>query len=164
MKKLKQLLKNQKGLTLVELLAVVVILGIIAAIAVPSIGGIIENSREDAQVANAETLHDAARLAVIGENVTEDTALYVNNNDDNDMSNSSNFGNEIDLNEGGYLGDDFLDPMNDNAAYEEAYVEYTADTDSFTITMTGEDSESYFSGTEISEIRTDGRDALVQNQ
>ncbi len=37
-KKIQALLKNQKGLTLVELLAVIVILGIIAAIAVPSIG------------------------------------------------------------------------------------------------------------------------------
>ena len=33
MKKLKGLLKNQKGLTLIELLAVIVILAIIAAIA-----------------------------------------------------------------------------------------------------------------------------------
>ena len=36
---LQKRLKNEKGLTLVELLAVIVILGIIAAIAVPSIGG-----------------------------------------------------------------------------------------------------------------------------
>ncbi len=41
---LQKRLNNEKGLTLVELLAVIVILGIIAAIAVPSIGGIIENS------------------------------------------------------------------------------------------------------------------------
>lgn len=51
--------KNQKGLTLVELLAVIVILGVIAAIAVPAIGGIISSSKvkADAQtqllVANA---------------------------------------------------------------------------------------------------------------
>ncbi len=42
MKRLKKLLKNQKGFTLVELLAVIVILGIIAAIAIPSIGNIID--------------------------------------------------------------------------------------------------------------------------
>jgi len=63
-KKLQKLLKNQKGLTLVELLAVVVILGIIAAIAVPSIAGIIDNSKKDAHIANAEQLVGAARLAV----------------------------------------------------------------------------------------------------
>ena len=45
---LQKRLNNEKGLTLVELLAVIVILGIIAAIAVPSIGGIIQNSREKA--------------------------------------------------------------------------------------------------------------------
>ncbi|USK69381.1 type II secretion system protein [Peribacillus asahii] len=63
-KKLQKLLKNQKGLTLVELLAVVVILGIIAAIAVPSIANIIDNSKKDAHIANAEQMISAARLAV----------------------------------------------------------------------------------------------------
>ncbi len=38
-------LKEQKGLTLIELLAVIVILAIIAAIAIPAIGNIIENSQ-----------------------------------------------------------------------------------------------------------------------
>ncbi|WP_010678297.1 prepilin-type N-terminal cleavage/methylation domain-containing protein [Bacillus timonensis] len=62
-KKIKKLLKNQKGLTLVELLAVVVILGIISAIAVPSIGNVIENSKKDAHIANAQQIANAAKLA-----------------------------------------------------------------------------------------------------
>jgi prepilin-type N-terminal cleavage/methylation domain-containing protein len=53
---------NQKGLTLVELLAVIVIMGIIGTIAVLAIGQIIEKSKHQAFVANAHTLKDAASL------------------------------------------------------------------------------------------------------
>lgn len=58
---------NQKGLTLVELLAVVVILGIIAAIAVPAIGGIIDNTKVSAHEANETMVQNAAKLYYLGE-------------------------------------------------------------------------------------------------
>ena len=62
-KLLKRYAKDEKGLTLIELLAVIVILGIIAAIAVVSIGGIIGKTKEKAQVTEAVQIINAAKLA-----------------------------------------------------------------------------------------------------
>lgn len=59
---LKNFKKDQRGLTLVELLAVVVILAIVAAIAFVLIGNIIENSRKDAHISNAQQMISAAKL------------------------------------------------------------------------------------------------------
>lgn len=55
-------LKEEKGLTLIELLAVIVILGIIAAIAIPAIGNIIENSKYNAVKSDALNALSAAQL------------------------------------------------------------------------------------------------------
>lgn len=62
MKKFMQKKLNQKGLTLVELLAVIVILGIIAAIAVPAIGNIIANTKYNAAKADAINALNAANM------------------------------------------------------------------------------------------------------
>ncbi|KMY54909.1 hypothetical protein AC623_14000 [Bacillus sp. FJAT-27231] len=63
---IKQRLKDQKGLTLIELLAVVVILAIISAIAIPAIGGLIDNTKKDAHVANAQQMISSAKTWVAG--------------------------------------------------------------------------------------------------
>lgn len=61
-KLIQQKLKDQKGLTLIELLAVIVILAIIAAIAIPAIGNIIENSRVGAVKSDAQNAIAAANV------------------------------------------------------------------------------------------------------
>lgn len=62
MKKLLKKRLNQKGLTLIELLAVIVILAIVAAIAVPAIGNVISNSRVGAIKGDAQTAMAAANI------------------------------------------------------------------------------------------------------
>src|SRR5690625_5672536 len=62
MKNMIKRFKNERGITLVELLAVVVILAILGTIAFVLIGNVIENSKKDAHIANAQQLISAAKL------------------------------------------------------------------------------------------------------
>ena len=58
--RIKKFIRNPNGLTLLELLAVVVILGIVSAIAIPTFINIIENTKKDTHIANAKQIADAA--------------------------------------------------------------------------------------------------------
>ncbi|MFJ7648344.1 prepilin-type N-terminal cleavage/methylation domain-containing protein [Lysinibacillus sp. NPDC097279] len=78
----KKLLKNQKGLTLIELLAVIVILAIVAAIAIPAIGNIINNSRDKATVSEALNYISGAKLAKIDDVCGEDNSPCTQNTTD----------------------------------------------------------------------------------
>jgi type IV pilus assembly protein PilA len=55
-------MKNNKGVTLVELLIVIVVMGIIAAFAVPAVGQIIENQQKSAVYADALAIEQAVEL------------------------------------------------------------------------------------------------------
>lgn len=70
-----QTLKNKKGVTLVELLAVIVILGIIAAIAVPAIGGLIDRQRANAAQRSYEGVIAAAELYATENALAEDATF-----------------------------------------------------------------------------------------
>lgn len=59
---IKKMIKKENGFTLVELLAVLVILGVIVAIAIPSIGNVVENAKGSSKDAETELVIDAARL------------------------------------------------------------------------------------------------------
>ncbi len=56
------MIKNNKGVTLVELLIVIVVMGIIAAFAIPAVGTIIDNTQKDAIVADAIAIENGANL------------------------------------------------------------------------------------------------------
>jgi len=63
-KNLRKRIKNEKGLTLIELLAVIVILAIVAAIAIPAIGNIISNSEKKAVKSDALNILNASNIYI----------------------------------------------------------------------------------------------------
>lgn len=134
-KKIKALLKNQKGFTLVELLAVIVILGIIAAIAVPSIANIIDNSKKDAHVANAQELVNAARLSIAANEKTLRSvgAAGFTATDSNDGTAKITM---KELVAAGYLEADIKDP-DSNGNYSVAYVTYDETTKKYKVFLDG---------------------------
>ena len=67
---------NSKGVTLLELLAVIVILGIISIIAIPSISNIIQKSKDQAFVANAYSMYEAATIHVRAQEAALNTPTY----------------------------------------------------------------------------------------
>ncbi|WNF21887.1 type II secretion system protein [Mesobacillus jeotgali] len=111
LKAIKKKMKDQRGLTLVELLAVIVILGIIAAIAVPSIGNVIQKSKVDAVKADALNVLNAGKLylAAVGEDndgtiSSTELAPYFENGKLTNVSITINANNKLGLNATGTAG------------------------------------------------------------
>ena len=139
-------MRDERGLTLIELLVVVVILGIIAAIAVVAIGGLIENSRKDAQVSNAKQLVSAAKLKASADaaGIKDTQVLEYTSADDTGALNN-------------YI-DSLKDPMNSDKPYTTASVTVgkTA-TGKFTykVNLVGEDGTKYFVNATDSTLKRD---------
>ncbi|MEI4461589.1 prepilin-type N-terminal cleavage/methylation domain-containing protein [Exiguobacterium indicum] len=138
-------MRDERGLTLIELLVVVVILGIIAAIAVVAIGGLIENSRKDAQVSNAKQLVSAAKLKASSD------AAGIKSGDV--LSYTTTGTTEGALNN--YV-DSLKDPMNSDEDYKTASVTVGKSTSgkfTYTVTLIGKDNTAYFNGVSDSGLK-----------
>lgn len=59
---MRKMLNNKKGFTLIELIVVIAILGILAAVLVPRVTGFTESARVSADDANAKMLENVAKI------------------------------------------------------------------------------------------------------
>lgn len=78
---LKGHLKNKKGFTLIELIVVVAVLGILASIAVPRVGGITQRAKDVADKAQIRILQEALEryIAESGDEDLDNNELKNNN-------------------------------------------------------------------------------------
>ena len=67
--------RNQKGFTLVELMVVVVIIGVLVAIAVPVYNNVTEKANRNAVEANLRTIDGAISAYQVSEGVTNATSV-----------------------------------------------------------------------------------------
>lgn len=96
-------MKNKKGFTLVELLAVIVILGVLLMIAVPAVQNVIKKTKNNATQKQAELFIDAAKKMAIIDEATSDMVIYKLSDLDSDVDKNRFTGMVVALKEnGGY--------------------------------------------------------------
>ena len=64
---------NKKGFTLIEMIVVIAIIGVLAAILVPSLSGYLSEAKDTQSEANARTFYTAAQAAVTSLEIGEGT-------------------------------------------------------------------------------------------
>jgi len=135
--------KNEKGVTLVELLIVIVILGIIAAISVPAVGNIVSNANKDALLADAT-------------NLQQQVSLYCTSEDDPVICGENSAANDDEATYFENAGTKTLDAYVDGIGAETEYIVWYAD-DTWNVAI--DDGEYYFAGDPSSASRDNVLDA-----
>ncbi|MDK2810835.1 MAG: ral secretion pathway protein [Petroclostridium sp.] len=85
-KKVKKVLKNNRGFSLIELIVVIAIIGVLAGIAAPNIINYVNTSRKKVDIANATIIANAAAAVVAADNdlASSDKFVIFPDNEDDD--------------------------------------------------------------------------------
>lgn len=94
-------MKNKKEFTLVELLAVIIILGVLLMIAVPAVQNVIKKTKNNATQKQAELFIDAAKKMAIIDEATSDMVIYKLSDLDSDVDKNRFTGMVVALKENG---------------------------------------------------------------
>ncbi len=98
-------LKSNKGFTLVELIVVIAILGILAAVTVPRIAGMTEAARKQADISNAKLIANMIYVAAAEGHIRIENDRFVDTDPDDDFTISDRTGNNAHQLNAGMLRD-----------------------------------------------------------